>query len=302
MTCSIVVGSEQDAHAQHMISALKDAGREALLFDVSAFPADAEVSYCPHDDFGVLSLTEQKVSFNEIHSVFWSQITPVGLNNELPATQQMIALNDAQAVIKSLLLDHHIKWVNPWHAFQYHKVKPRQLRHAMDLGARIPATLTSNDASEILQFCSLHKECIFKPVYGGALTERVSPAHLQPAHLDRALSLSPVTIQEYVAGTNIRTYVLGNKVFSAELHSQQIDFRSDDNCHITLIDTPASLAQLSTTICQAFGMLWTAIDWRRNPQGQYYFLEANPSPMFIHFERQTGVPITRYLVEMLTAS
>ena len=44
---------------------------------------------------------------------------------------------------------------------------------------------------------------------------------------------------------------------------------------------------------------WTAIDWRLQPTGEYIFLEANPSPMFLHFERQTGFPITQKLVNLL---
>ncbi len=44
---------------------------------------------------------------------------------------------------------------------------------------------------------------------------------------------------------------------------------------------------------------WTAIDWRLTPQGEYVFLEANPSPMFIQFERRTSFPITQKLVNLL---
>jgi hypothetical protein len=45
---------------------------------------------------------------------------------------------------------------------------------------------------------------------------------------------------------------------------------------------------------------WTAIDWRLTEAGEYVFLEANPSPMFLHFEQQTGFPITQQLVQQLT--
>jgi hypothetical protein len=44
---------------------------------------------------------------------------------------------------------------------------------------------------------------------------------------------------------------------------------------------------------------WTAIDWCLKPTGEYVFLEANPSPMFLHFEQQTGFPITQELVKLL---
>jgi glutathione synthase/RimK-type ligase-like ATP-grasp enzyme len=52
-------------------------------------------------------------------------------------------------------------------------------------------------------------------------------------------------------------------------------------------------------IAKAFFLEWTAIDWRLKPNGEYVFLEANPSPMFLHFERQTGFPITQELVKLL---
>jgi hypothetical protein len=44
---------------------------------------------------------------------------------------------------------------------------------------------------------------------------------------------------------------------------------------------------------------WTAIDWRLKPTGEYVFLEANPSPMFLNFEHQTGFPIIQKLVKLL---
>ena len=34
---------------------------------------------------------------------------------------------------------------------------------------------------------------------------------------------------------------------------------------------------------------------------KYIFLEANFSPMFLHFERETGCPITEDLIELLTS-
>lgn len=45
---------------------------------------------------------------------------------------------------------------------------------------------------------------------------------------------------------------------------------------------------------------WTAIDWRHQLTGEYVFLEANPSPMFVYFEKQTGFLITEALVQFLT--
>ena len=57
------------------------------------------------------------------------------------------------------------------------------------------------------------------------------------------------------------------------------------------------IQQQSLAITKAFHLEWTAIDWRLKSTGEYVFLEANPSPMFIHFERQTGFPITQKLLK-----
>ncbi len=56
---------------------------------------------------------------------------------------------------------------------------------------------------------------------------------------------------------------------------------------------------LCLAIAKAFMLEWTAIDWRLQPKGEYIFLEANPSPMFLYFEQQTGFPITQALIQLL---
>lgn len=115
------------------------------------------------------------------------------------------------------------------------------------------------------------------------------------------LKISPVTIQKLITGTNIRTYVIGNNVYSAELKSESLDYRIDDKVEIIPLSIPLYLENKALELTRRFGMRWTAIDWRRDKNGDYYFLEANPSPMFIHFEQQTGYPITANLIKILAA-
>lgn len=67
----------------------------------------------------------------------------------------------------------------------------------------------------------------FKPAYGGAHTQRITPRHLDKKRLSKVLSLSPVTLQEYVQGTNVRCSVIGDVVYGAEIRSPAVDFRED---------------------------------------------------------------------------
>jgi glutathione synthase/RimK-type ligase-like ATP-grasp enzyme len=43
----------------------------------------------------------------------------------------------------------------------------------------------------------------------------------------------------------------------------------------------------------------SGIDVRRTSEGEYVFLEANPAPMFMHFERMTGYPVSDRLAKLL---
>jgi glutathione synthase/RimK-type ligase-like ATP-grasp enzyme len=122
---------------------------------------------------------------------------------------------------------------------------------------------------------------------------------LEPKRLKLALSISPVTLQEYISGTNIRSYVIGDSVYSAEIRSNSLDFREDSQAELISAELPEFVQQQCLAITQALMLEWTAIDWRLKPTGEYVFLEANPSPMFLHFEQKTGFPITQELIHLL---
>jgi glutathione synthase/RimK-type ligase-like ATP-grasp enzyme len=162
--------------------------------------------------------------------------------------------------------------------------------------------LISNDSEQIAHFVNTQQAVIFKPVYGGAHTQQVTPQHLEVERLQKVLSLSPATFQTYISGTNIRTYVIGESIFSAEIHSPDLDFRTDRNASLVPLQVPDEIAQQSLNIAKALKLQWTAIDWRLSHAGEYFFLEANPSPMFLYFEQQTGYPIADALLNLLLKS
>ncbi len=140
---------------------------------------------------------------------------------------------------------------------------------------------------------------IFKPVYGGAHAKFLNQEYLTEERLKLALKTAPITLQEYIHGTNIRTYCIGKKIYSAEIRSNSLDFREDINARLIPLELPAEIEEQSFKIAAALGLKWTAIDWRLTPAGEYFFLEANPSPMFIHFEQETNYPITSAIIDLL---
>ncbi len=94
----------------------------------------------------------------------------------------------------------------------------------------------------------------------------------------------------------------GGQLNLHDIHSNSLDFREDAQAQLIPRELPEPVRQQSLAITQALKLEWTALDWRLKPTGEYVFLEANPSPMFLHFEKQTGFPITKKLVKLLLGS
>jgi len=296
----LILGNCEDLHAAHLKEALTQTGVKAQYLDTSRFPTQINLSWQPKTQEGYLTLTDGcRLNLQDIKSVFWRSFTGVQVPPIKDAYQQRIALNDAMSTLRSVMQGTPIRWINSWQAYQFHKEKPLQLKLAQEIGVPIPTTLISNDAEAIIDFVKSHDQLIFKPVYGGAHAQPLTEAHLESERLQLALCFSPVTIQEYVPGTNIRSYVIGESIYSAEIRSPSLDFRDDQEAQLIPVELPRVVEQQCLAIAKAFFLEWTAIDWRLKPNGEYVFLEANPSPMFLHFEYQTGFPITQELVNLL---
>ena len=296
----LILGNAKDAHARHVFEASEQAGANVEYLDTGLFPARLRLSWNPSEDSGCINFASGKqINLEDINSVYWRTLNSVSIPTVLDAEQSDIAWRDAKSMVRSLFQACPAHWVNPWQAYQFHQEKPLQLKLAKQLGVTIPATLVSNDPQQITEFARAYDKVIFKPVYGGSHARYVTEEHLEPERLNAVLKVSPVTLQEYIAGTNIRSYVIGDDVYSAEIRTGAVDFRDDTQAELIPIETPEVVKQQCKAIASAFQLEWTGIDWRRKTTGEYVFLEANPSPMFIYFEQQTGFPITQKLVELL---
>jgi hypothetical protein len=296
----LILGSSADPHVWHIKSGLESCQVEVECWETNSFPQQTRLSMSLDRDDGIIEFPSGKCwKWSEINSVYWRTFTGVNVPPLENREQYRVAVADADSTLRSFMQACLARWVNPWAAYRFHQEKPLQLRKAKALGLSIPKTLITNSSKEVIDFCSGGERFIFKPVYGGTHTKFVTPEHLDKERLDFALSHAPVTLQKYVPGTNVRSYVIVDRIYSAKIHSPEVDFRSDFDAELECIEIPEGVKVQCLAVTQGFGMEWTAIDWRLSPTGEYIFLEANFSPMFMGFEQQTAFPISRQLVELL---
>jgi RimK-like ATP-grasp domain len=296
----IILGNADDVHAAHIHDALVKVGITPSYWDTAQFPMQSTLSWNLNSLTGTIHLADgTELALEKIQSVYWRTFSGIEVPDLPDREQKRIALYDGMSLMRSVLQLDSIHWVNSWAAYQFHQEKPRQLQRVKQLGVQIPATLITNQPTHVIEFARSHPKTIFKPVYGGAHTELMTPDLLEPERLKLSLKIAPIALQEYIPGTNIRSYVIEEAVYSAEIRSGSLDFRTDETSLLIPVNLPTQVEQQCLAITRALGLEWTAIDWRLTPTGEYIFLEANPSPMFLHFEHQTGFPITQGLIQLL---
>ena len=296
----LILGNAQDEHTLHLYQSLRKKRIKVNYLDTYLFPTKMHLSFKINVNQGSIYLpNEQRINWEEIQSIFWRNFNQVGIPQLEDYHQEMLAFNDTISALQSMIKACPTHWVNSWDAYEFHRQKPLQLKKVHSLGVKIPQTVITNSPQEVMEFAQQQEKVIFKPVYGGATTKPLTEELLHPERLKLALKVAPITLQEYIPGTNIRTFVIGEQVYSAEIRSSYLDFREDNNHELIPLTTPEWIKKQSLAIKKALFLQWTAIDWRLTPDGDYLFLEANPSPMFLYFEQETGFPLTENLIELL---
>jgi hypothetical protein len=302
MKTVLILAGADDEHALAVQTHLHGRGVPVALLDSRWFPGQLRLAFDPVSERWNIGLPGGAVLTGEqVGAIYWRCYNGITWPALPDPEQGQIAGNDARSLFESLLIRLPVRWVNGWRAFQLHQTKPVQLAMAARLGATVPATLLANDPAAIRDFAERHPRCIFKPVQGGAHTRPLEPRHLEPGNL-ASLALAPVTLQEEVPGTNIRVFVAGRRVLACEVRADTLDFRETPDPRIIRHDLPAEMERLSLELAAALDLCWTGIDFRLAPEGRYVFLEANPSPMFLGFQRRSGLPLLESLGELLASA
>ena len=299
----LILGEPEDEHAMYVQSLLADEGHVVRILNTARYPADFALSYGPQSNSARIEFPDgQVLDWNDIHSIYWRQFTGVGVSTLPDGEQAFIAENDSRSLVESMLFALPGKWVNSYRAWRLHQAKPAQLAKVCSLGLdsaiKIPRTLLTNSRSELKGFVKSAGQCIFKPVQGGAHTRMLTDGHLGKKHLDN-LKHAPITVQKYVEGTDIRVFIAGRKVMACRIETDALDFRTDDNAKIAPHALSREVSDACLRIARALNLVWTGIDMRLTENGDYYFFEANPSPMFIGFESRCRLPLTEALIDLL---
>lgn len=179
--------------------------------------------------------------------------------------------------------------------------KPYQSQHIARAGFQIPPTLVSNDPEVVRRFASRHGRLIYKSISSTRSIVRELDAESE-GRLERIRQL-PTQFQALIEGVNIRVHVVGAEVFATRILSEAVDYRyaqrDDMEVEMCPMELPSEITQRCLGLSRSLRLPFCGIDLILTPQGQYYCLEANPSPAYSYFQQMTGQPISVSLVKYL---
>ncbi len=291
-TTCLILASPPDSESRQIELCLRGLGVASVIFDTSKFPESHDISFNPDDMLWQLVIDGKAYSSDEFCSVYWRSVS-------YHSPEESIAARECKSVLQSFLKSIDSISLNTFNAFELHSTKPFQLATAKKIGAKIPKTYIGNNYSEVTKRINDPMKTICKPVLGGFYTKPISLDDIDLTALPPSLKQSPITIQEYIDGTNIRTYIVGEKTFSFEIQSTKIDFRVDSNAIYRPYSLHPKEENLALLLAKQFELRFAAIDWRLDSKGQLVFLEINPSPMFVNFSILTDCRIDEHLAKEL---
>ena len=301
----LIVAPMTDLHARAVIDPIKrHGGTVALasfrhLAETDALSIHGEKIYSSS-----LRIGDSLIDLRQTRSIWWRRVeNPIGRPNG--TSESWFRYKEWQSFLFSLEAASDCHWVNrpsrQWFACR----KALQMAVANRLGLRTPATLITNDAAQVREFRKRFAMTIFKSM-GEAAHENTATRTLSDHDMDRLDSLvnCPAIFQEFIeARFDIRLTVIGNRMFAVRIDSQNgqshVDWRFDNSVDFELFEMEPGIKARISLLMRELGLTYGAIDLRQTTDGEYVFLEVNPSGQYLFAELLTGAKISEALAEEL---
>lgn len=309
----LVIGTSERAEISLLTDAVESRGADAIACDLQQWPGGEPVTLTAGSGAAVFG---SEFSYDDVTGVYVNshRLFPPGSPRFLDELKQdpspkLNQLREFRGMFEGLcrILDYHGADVLPRvrnHGWQDQKPWQLHLFETSDLP--VPDTLFTNDPDEVLSFYDDHDSVIFKAVTRGGSPHILTDEDLTEDRLE-ALATAPVQFQEYVAGEDLRVYVLDGEIVGAiryESDSDNFSFKLDieegrdiDVGSVTISD---DIAETVYTAAEAAGLTYGAADVRRRSDGGHSLLELNEAPRFAAADADADLNVAGALAEFLT--
>lgn len=308
----LIVSHEKDGHCRNIMDMLERRGHPYKLLDLTCFPASAalSISYGKEQyNHTLLERENDTIDMSQVGSVWWRRPQGFTLHEDMRGeVERSFSYTECQCAVSGMWLLEPSKWINNPVNDEVANRKVYQLRVATDCGLQIPETLVTSNPAHAKEFVERLKigNVIYKSFSATRQAWRETRL-VKEGELEKmeAVKYAPVIFQECIhADIDLRITVIGDKIFPAAIHSQNTSYKVDYrmNYHEAIIEPhelPKSITGKLMLLMKKLGLVYGAIDMRRNSKGEYIFLEVNTAGQWLFMEEPTGMPITEALTDKL---
>ncbi|MGP4109786.1 ATP-grasp ribosomal peptide maturase [Streptomyces sp. 4N509B] len=282
--------------------------------DVAQFPVSLALaaSLTGNGWRGTLRTDRRSVRLEAVRSVYFRRPKRPQMPRGMSPEARKVAEREARLGFGGLLAALPCPWLSPPGKAADAEHKPLQLRVAVDSGLNVPRTVITNDPNAARDFAdSVDGRLVFKPFYPvrGRLEGRNAAVYtslVEPADLPHPdIATTAHLFQEWIPKAHeVRMTVVGKRVFAAEIHADsdraRIDWRSDYASHVYRVCAPPPEVVAGVhRVLERLGLPYGAFDFAVTPDGEWVFLEVNPSGQYGFIEMATGLPITAAIADYL---
>lgn len=318
MTVLLLTHSADHFTVDRVAEALSRRGVRPFRLDTDRFPQKVRLSTHINSS-GLRHLVEdcdQSIAFDEVRVVWMRRIWTPQLGENLKPQFREACVRESLAALEGFLDGlGAVRWVDSLPKIRQAGNKLYQLRVARSVGWRIPRTLVTNSPEQVQAF--------FQELEGEIVTKLLTPlsvsmegsgsfvytSKVRKEDLLNAESLRhcPMVFQEHIPKEReLRVAFVDGTCFvgalkSAQSKAGQVDWRlaSPEELYWEREVLPDEVTYRLQALMAELGLVYGAVDLILTPDGEYVFLEVNPSGEWGMLERDLNYPISDAIAHAL---
>ncbi|MFE1176843.1 MvdC/MvdD family ATP grasp protein [Streptomyces sp. NPDC058773] len=278
-----------EAGTDLVVEGLSAAGIPVFRMDTRDFPHELELRASNVDGQWVGSLANKyrSVELTDVGAVYWNRPRLFEFP-ELSESDAHWARGAARIGFGGVLTSLRAHWMNHPTRASAAEFKPQQLRVARLAGLPTPRTLITNSADEVRSFADgIGGPVITKPLGTPYIShtngsETMYTREVDLSSLDGVDQTAHLFQERVIKDYEVRLICVGGACHSVKIktHSEAaaIDWRADyDSLEYEPIDPPDAVTVGVRSYMARMSLTYAAFDFIVQPNGEWTFLEANPS-------------------------
>lgn len=303
----LIVSNTLDFSTDYVTAEMKNRNLKYLRINRDRFS-----KYDVYYKSGFLSIKMNGITYSitpsSLKSVFFRAPVFIRSNKSYSLDEQLYR-SQWSSFIRNLSVFTDAKWLNhPMYTYQAEN-KMYQLEIAKSIGLKVPQTIVTNTTSDINDECMYVVKALDTPLFhdndNGIDTFTYSTVVNGASLKKSSLSEVPVIIQEYLnEKTDVRATIIGDKVYSVQIlqdnHGISGDWRKTPKSQLQYlpISLPKEIKNKLLLLMKKLNISFGGVDLIIS-DGDYYFIEVNPTGEWGWIEANTEYKIHNTIVEWM---